>query len=409
MSQRESFHFEGFAGPHYTQIPDVVFDRVMAHLSGAEFKVLLYICRRTFGWKKTYDDISLAQICEGIVRQNGEHVDEGTGLATSTAVMAVKGLEEKGLISRRRNSSERRGFEATTYALRFRQTPSPEIEEGTSDIRRTPSSISGEALHRKSKRQQTRQQTDQQTTRQQQQHQPASGSGVPPPVEAIVVVAVENDPLVARGVTAAIAGRLQRTVPAEVIARQVEIFDYLRDEAPGDTKLTPGRLRRQIEEDWATPAAFVPTAERAALAEVSLRQARDRELAAAASARRAATDGERRQARLDTIGLAGADQAFWARIVQAAPPLPPPFRDALFHAPRSDEAAAVIFRDPTALARATGPAHAGTRAQVVARVADLCGRHGVPVHYLVYDDVLRLVRGENAAAEVAAYPAQASP
>jgi hypothetical protein len=208
-----------------------------------------------------------------------------------------------------------------------------------------------------------------------------------------VVVAEHGDDLVARGITAAIASRLRRTIPAEVIARQVAIFDFLREETPGDPKLTPGRLRRQIEEDWAAPTGYVPAAKRAAQAEVAARQAEARAAQARATSRQTAGAGAARQALLDAIGLAGADQALWARIAQANPPLPTPFRDALFHAPRDDEAAAVIFHDPAALARATGPAHAATRSRVAARIADLCGRPGAAVHYLFYNDLLQMVQG----------------
>jgi hypothetical protein len=112
--------------------------------------------------------------------------------------------------------------------------------------------------------------------------------------------------------------------------------------------------------------------------------------------------GAARQGLLDAIGLSGADQALWARVTQAAPPLPAPFRDALFHAPQaSEEDAAVIFLDRVAWTRATGLAHAGARARLESRVADLCHRPGVRVHYLLYEDVLRLLSGDGEPATVA--------
>ena len=52
--------FQGFSAPNYTQVPDELFDDLMTDLSGAELKVLLYIIRRTFGFKKTEDTISLS-------------------------------------------------------------------------------------------------------------------------------------------------------------------------------------------------------------------------------------------------------------------------------------------------------------------------------------------------------------
>ena len=43
--------FRGFRSPSYTQVPDELFDELLVELSGGELKVLLYIIRRTFGFK----------------------------------------------------------------------------------------------------------------------------------------------------------------------------------------------------------------------------------------------------------------------------------------------------------------------------------------------------------------------
>src|SRR2546427_11455404 len=89
--QGENFIFRGFQSPNFTQVPDEFFDFLLPRLSGAEIKVLLYIMRRTFGWKKASDDISFSQICEGITTREGDVLDEGTGLSKSTAQVAIKG------------------------------------------------------------------------------------------------------------------------------------------------------------------------------------------------------------------------------------------------------------------------------------------------------------------------------
>ena len=80
-SARDLFHFQGFRSPRYTQVPDEVFDEFMPHLSGAELKVLLYIIRRTFGFKKESDNISLQQLLHGITTAEGTVLDRGTGLS----------------------------------------------------------------------------------------------------------------------------------------------------------------------------------------------------------------------------------------------------------------------------------------------------------------------------------------
>ncbi len=50
--------FQGFRSPTYTPVPDELFDDLMSTLSGAGLKVLLYIVRRTFGFKKADVDHS---------------------------------------------------------------------------------------------------------------------------------------------------------------------------------------------------------------------------------------------------------------------------------------------------------------------------------------------------------------
>ena len=54
--------FPGFLRPTTTPVPDEVFDVLMDMLTGAELKVVLYICRRTFGFRKEADNISLTQM-----------------------------------------------------------------------------------------------------------------------------------------------------------------------------------------------------------------------------------------------------------------------------------------------------------------------------------------------------------
>ncbi len=126
MSRRgevKKFYFEGWDTPNGTIVPDAFFDEVAPLLPEGELRVLLYIIRRTFGFKKASDDISLKQLVEGIRTQDGRVLDSGAGVAKSSAVRAVKGLIAKGIVRARRNQSKERGYEATTYALRFKSDP----------------------------------------------------------------------------------------------------------------------------------------------------------------------------------------------------------------------------------------------------------------------------------------------
>jgi phage replication O-like protein O len=133
---QKTLQFLGFITPRYTQVPDELFDALMAHLSGAELKVLLYIIRRTFGFKKDADNISLNQICNGIATREGEVLDSGTGLSLSTVQIALKGLVEKNCVMTARNRSKEKGDEPTTYSLNIlpvtenRQGGIPKIGNG---------------------------------------------------------------------------------------------------------------------------------------------------------------------------------------------------------------------------------------------------------------------------------------
>ena len=112
--------FPGFSSPNGTIVPDEVFDVLMPNLSDAQFRVLMYIIRRTFGFKKNSDDISLKQMVEGIRTKDGRVLDGGTGLSKSAVAKGAKDLVGMGVIEAIRNRSAERGNEPTTYRLHFR-------------------------------------------------------------------------------------------------------------------------------------------------------------------------------------------------------------------------------------------------------------------------------------------------
>ena len=136
MSEPErtpTFIFGGFDSPNTTQVPDAFFDVVAPQLSEAELRVVLYIIRRTFGFKKDSDTISLRQMVEGITTRDGRVLDRGTGLKKSAVANALNGLERKGVILSRRNRSLERGNEPTTYALHIKDQPlSVPVDKGLS-------------------------------------------------------------------------------------------------------------------------------------------------------------------------------------------------------------------------------------------------------------------------------------
>ncbi len=130
MPKKATVQFPGFSSPNFTQVPDEFFDILMPQLSDAELRVLLYIIRRTFGFKRDCDDISLSQMVSGITTKDGQVLDTGTGLSKATVARGLKGLREKGVVTAIRNRSEERGDMPTTYRLR--------MKTGSSDLSQNP-------------------------------------------------------------------------------------------------------------------------------------------------------------------------------------------------------------------------------------------------------------------------------
>ncbi len=117
MPDQDRARFRGYAGPNYTQVPDELFDEQLPDLSGAELKVLLYIMRRTFGFKRESDNISISQMLNGLRARNGRQLDRGVGLSKKTLLLAIRSLEEQDIIMTERRRSVEKGDEPTTYRL----------------------------------------------------------------------------------------------------------------------------------------------------------------------------------------------------------------------------------------------------------------------------------------------------
>ncbi len=121
--------------PNSFQCPNVIVDEFLPELTGSELKVLLYIVRRTFGFQRDSDNISLSQMLNGIRKSNGDVLDRGVGIKDKkTLLAALRGLSDKGLIVTTRRSSVEKGNEPTAYQLNLHaasfagKTPPPLVE-----------------------------------------------------------------------------------------------------------------------------------------------------------------------------------------------------------------------------------------------------------------------------------------
>ncbi len=132
--------FEGFKRPAYTQIPNIIFDRYLPSLNEGELKVLLYIARKTLGWHKESDSMSIARICTGYQSTAGVGpLDCGTGLSRSAAIRSLRSLRTRGFILRSTIWSPDNGRQmCNVYRLRFIEEPVDIGPDEDDDVEESP-------------------------------------------------------------------------------------------------------------------------------------------------------------------------------------------------------------------------------------------------------------------------------
>lgn len=253
--------FAGYAIPNTTQIPDEFIDMHMAFLSGAEVKVMLYIFRRTLGFKRHADNISLNQMLTGIVKRDGVRLDYGTGLSKSTLLAAIKSLVEKKLILVEQRQSDERGNEPTTYKLNFAGPLGIKNDLGVSDIQTPLGAKNDLGVDRKSdqalvpKIEPTiNSLTTNSSTRDSYNNNNVSHVDSK---EAVVVAL-----LVDHGVGKGAAQTLAASHPEPLIRQKIAYLEFLLAERPADVQKPAAWLRRAIEQDYGVPDGFISDEER---------------------------------------------------------------------------------------------------------------------------------------------------
>jgi hypothetical protein len=81
--------------PESTPVPNFFFDKIMPRVPHAEFKVLLLIWRKTVGWQKDRDFVSLTQI------------ERGAGVCRDVAISGARLCVKLGLCAKRCRSGYR--------------------------------------------------------------------------------------------------------------------------------------------------------------------------------------------------------------------------------------------------------------------------------------------------------------
>ncbi len=126
----KDFFYTGFLSPNTTPVPDDVFDVIAPELTEAELRVLLYVVRRTFGFNRERDAISLSQMVDGITTRDGRVLDRGTGMSRRGVMGGCAGLIEKGIITVEKRLAEQGDNEINIYSLRFREERDGRIIRG---------------------------------------------------------------------------------------------------------------------------------------------------------------------------------------------------------------------------------------------------------------------------------------
>ena len=114
----------GFTRPTTTATPDTLFDFWLPRLRGPELRCLLFIVRRTYGFKKDEDTISLDQFVSGITTRDGRRLCEGTGLRSRASVTsALNSLVARGLVIKEARHDARNASLPSRFRLHVDDNP----------------------------------------------------------------------------------------------------------------------------------------------------------------------------------------------------------------------------------------------------------------------------------------------
>lgn len=83
--------------PNTTQVPNAIIDLLMPFLHDGEARILMYLCRRTYGFQREADSISLPQFVDGI-RSGERQLDFGAGVSRQGAMNALAVLKAIGIV-----------------------------------------------------------------------------------------------------------------------------------------------------------------------------------------------------------------------------------------------------------------------------------------------------------------------
>ncbi len=90
--------------PNFLQVPNAVIDELLPDLTGAELKCYLVVIRKTKGWNKESDNISISQFMKS------------TGLSNSAVIKACESLVKYGLLIKQNGTRNTGVYAVNSYS-----------------------------------------------------------------------------------------------------------------------------------------------------------------------------------------------------------------------------------------------------------------------------------------------------
>ncbi|WP_315090962.1 replication protein [Aggregatibacter segnis] len=113
--------------PNFLQVPNAVIDELLPDLTGAELKCYLVVIRKTKGWNKESDNISISQFMKA------------TGLSNSAVIKACESLVKYGLLVKENGSRNTGVYTVNSYSKTTYEKSSQVTCEESSPVKKVHS------------------------------------------------------------------------------------------------------------------------------------------------------------------------------------------------------------------------------------------------------------------------------
>lgn len=137
--------------PNFLQVPNAVIDELLPDLTGAELKCYLVVIRKTKGWNKESDNISISQFMKA------------TGLSNSAVIKACESLVKYGLLIKKNGARNTGVYAVNSYSKTTCEESSP-VKKVHSTCEESSQVTCEKSSHTKNNIKNTTQNTNKKTT-----------------------------------------------------------------------------------------------------------------------------------------------------------------------------------------------------------------------------------------------------